>query len=128
MTIRKRVTIELIICKEHLTALSDVLITAVEGGSNYWAHFKNYDLTEDENMNCLGVTVIDTTEDTEFKPRHITPMDLLNAVIVMAGKKEWPFMAKKCQSLLFDPENADIDASDADNILQVALFGDIIYS
>lgn len=36
-------------------------------------------------------------------------------------------LVKESRNLLFNPDNADLDANDADVIMQVALFGEIVY-
>lgn len=35
--------------------------------------------------------------------------------------------ARECRSFLFDPELADFDADTADSVLQVTVFGDVIF-
>lgn len=122
------VTIPVTITDAHLQALSDALITAVEGGSEYWASFSGYVLHRDEHgdFQCRRVKIREREPEVLTGQITVTPLDLLPAVmLIAAGTKPGP--QAQCQTLLFNPDDTDIDASAADSILQVAVLGDIVY-
>lgn len=61
--------------------------------------------------------------------KTITYQDLYNACNLLAtGEVSVNSNTKKvCQAIVTDPDDVDYDAEDADVIIQVALFGDIIF-
>lgn len=91
----------------------DLLITAVEGGSNYWAEFKNYNPVEG------SVTAIDWEEDptTEY---HITAEDLIKATQELLTSGE-------VAGWVLEGLPDDFDSITADCVLQKAIFGEVVY-
>lgn len=109
--------------------LADVIVSAVEGGINYWAHVKNY-VAEFKDMgytrNYASVTVIEDETGKEF---HIT-MDKIDETVAQFNHpvKDLHDDCRKivvAANILSDA--ADIDADAADWIFQVACFGKVIY-
>lgn len=93
--------------------LDDLLVAAFEGGSNYWiesVEVKNNDYKGGEYASDVisrGGTLIIRDEEGRHE---LTRAKLLKGLSLGSS---------------YDPENAD--AGDADNILQLALFGQLIY-
>ena len=130
---------------------NDLLITAVEGGSNYWGLFLNYQLPGQVDDGSVVVVDHDETECAQFNflghilnwdeiraevadgtipSAHITGGHLEQVLRKMAkgeaydlpdSRKTWAIDA------LTEPEDTDYDAWDADLVLQLAVFGDVIY-
>lgn len=120
---------------------SDILITASEGGSNYWARFdkrpirsvpaeKTYPETVvSDDYVCEGVVLTDIEADqpTEFV---VTVADIVKALRKIAsGKVEVmrSVISASHMVLIGKADGAEFDATDADCVLQVACFGKIIY-
>jgi hypothetical protein len=115
--------------------LSDVMTTAVEGGINYWASVSDY--RWDAPFDQQGVTVYDHSGD-ELPPegKRVTPEDIASAISKMRANKDglfaWAHRSESywVQFWLADRtngEDGDYDAGIADCILQVAVFGDVIF-
>jgi hypothetical protein len=101
--------------------LKDIVITAVEGGINYWAAVANYDPDEGR------VLVYDQEEDDGEE--HQVDLDTIRTAI--AAVKSNPqiaprFIGQVNQMLDADPE-LDFDADTADALLQIGLFGEVVY-
>lgn len=95
--------------------LIDILVTAVEGGSNYWARFRKYD------CDAGTVEVRESDQDTADKPgwHKIGPEDIARGLQ----------LAAEFEPRTFDHWHGDRcgDAGSSDNILQLALFGTVVY-
>ncbi|SRR6266496_1782155 len=117
--------------------LSDVLCSALEGGSNYWYHIEEFveptlwefdseprrehghlHWAQDYPLNPGGALLIRDSEDSD----HGTMRLDLEAI-----QKGLTILAKKYPRHLADilTENADADTGDA--LLQCCLFGDVVY-
>lgn len=93
-------------------ALKDIVITAVEGGINYWAMVQNY--------SPKAGTVCVTLRDEPGKGcRPIGPDDILRGLKVCHQKYPHMFNA-----FMHDMHG---DAETADVIFQCALFGELVY-
>ena len=110
----------------------DILITAIEGGCNYWAAIIKYKHSvvpafatiielQDSGEESLGEVTV-TSEDIGKVVGKI-------AVLIKAGESGSPirFLGQNTiqavREAMKDPENADFDADTADQILQLAFFG-----
>lgn len=105
----------------------DILCTCCEGGSNYW-------LNEDEITSYkVERKVVDGLPEyvsltVNFDDKSVkVDLDLFNQTIIKMFNGEfgngWAF--RVIQALI--DEGAGIDATDADCLLQAALFGDVVY-
>ena len=95
--------------------LIDILITAVEGGSNYWAIFKSYSCDKGT------VKVCERDQETAEKPgwHSIGPLDIARGLQLAADNEPGTFThwhGDRCG-----------DAGSCDNIFQLALFGEVVY-
>lgn len=129
---------------ERAEFLSDVLTTAVEGGINYWAAVADYrwwsptlsggTAEHSDGLANAYVTVHPADDDADFEPKTIGVDDIARAINIIAkpGVRPSPeWMSGESEELIKSAsrENdcSEIDAGDADNILQVAMFGKVIY-
>lgn len=122
---RHRLTITMEIKHEVLAGL---LVTAVEGGSNYWAQFES--IERDSELNILKVTVVDRDESTS---NVMTPSLMLAGLEHLAnriseeGKHSWSLKPSSAARHFCDAIQENGDASTADVVLQMALFGEVLY-
>lgn len=109
--------------------LRDLLCTAVEGGSNYWAEFRDCERTDD--LDYIRVRVVEKEASTD-KPRknvYVTAEDLASglerlAKVVTNEDTAHQFSAAGQH---FAAALGDHDATTADVVLQMAVFGDVVY-
>jgi hypothetical protein len=112
--------------------LLDLICTAVEGGSNYWAAFGDAERATD--LDYLKVRVIEHEAHEEGTPRvnrFITALEMANglerlatkAVEHAAGRNDFSAAGKH----LGDALSESGDATTADVVLQMAIFGEVIY-
>ena len=103
--------------------LSDIIVTAVEGGTNYWAQVSNYSHA-DENTHA-------TFHDMEDGQRYpITPTDVQEAIEQIIGGDTsgiHPVIVNKIAVAVRENEAGDVDADLADLIVQVACFTEVVY-
>ena len=112
--------------------VSDILCTALEGGSNYWLtdYRPKTEMKQiDEYDNYVGITLLNPSPDEEIaeccEPAlkdTIELEDIANALTKLASDPEG---CKVNGAYRFNSE--DYDANDADIVLQVAVFGEVIY-
>jgi hypothetical protein len=120
-----------------LEQISDVLCSALEGGSNYWYFIEEYinpttwefrsepkrdngfDFAQDYPLNPGGALMISNKDD--FGQGSITRLDLA------AIQKGLAILGEKYPHILSDILSENTDAGTGDALLQCSLFGDIIY-
>lgn len=100
--------------------LKDILITAVEGGSDYWAIYEN--VVRDAELNILSVLVTEQEAHDDSGPiyRKVTPEDIGRAIVLLAASS---LPERHIQSVI----DEDVDAETADVLMQLAVLGDVIY-
>lgn len=123
--------------------LSDVFITALEGGINYWAWVDEYQHSGD----TPHANIMDGEDDA--KPYTVTPHTvLLGIAAILSARAPYynpnapdPAQRTQCgdmkyltkgladtvRSAVIEQDAGEIDASAADCIVQAALFGEIRY-
>jgi hypothetical protein len=103
---------------------ADLLCSAVEGGSGYWAAFRNSERTADLDYISIDVQEHEasTADGSEPSWKRITHDDLARGCVLLAAR---PFPAALQHLCNFLDENDD--AETADVILQMAVFGNVIY-
>lgn len=126
--------------EERTEFITDVFTTALEGGINYWAVVTEYQHDGD----YPHATIVDAEAhyQDEITPETTWHVDLdtiakgLNRITkAKAGEIEYLHeghrrlvaAANRANDCAPDGHNDDIDADVADNILQVALFGKVVY-
>lgn len=106
--------------------LQDVLITAVEGGTGYWAACSGY-FWDDDSPEDARVTL--HPEDVQDE-NHLVTVETIakgialirtNTVLLNSTLRKWIVEADR------ENDAGMIDADGADVIVQAALFGEIIY-
>lgn len=123
--------------------LHTVFVTAMEGGVQYWTHVNGYRWTADGSTeDRQGFTALlhfdDPFDDAGMLDREVNRDTIAEGFELIAqGPKEFmpegqrhKFLAMMHARLAGLSDNAvdvDYDAGDADNLVQVALFGKVIY-
>jgi len=108
--------------------LYDILTTAAEGGIGYWADYRT---VRDEALDVREIHDIQDTEDGDpFEKGFLNIADIvLGLNKICAG--ETSLHHKAASFILRCVQNPDggetLDADDCDSIVQVALFGDLVY-
>ena len=95
--------------------LADIIITAVEGGSNYWAVFKSYKPDEGSVIVCE-----DDQETAAAAGWHCIGPDSIAHGMSIAGAKYPHQLARWLRDRIGDAETADV-------FLQCAVFGELVY-
>lgn len=99
--------------------LKDLLTTAVEGGSGYWASFD--DINRDDDLNVLSVTIV----DDDSGKRHVVGCGLLTLGLERLAAQPTPFPA--AFEHLVNALKEEGDAETADVVLQMTVFGELVY-
>lgn len=108
----------------ELTELFENIIDDGGYAIGYWVSKGHHDA----DAHTYKVTLQDECVD-EWKSKTITYQDLYDASKKLAsGEVKVNSATKKvCQQIVTDASDVDYDADDADVIIQVALFGEIVF-
>jgi hypothetical protein len=115
--------------------LGDILVTAMEGGSTYWADMRNIVRGPSNGNDDLPYYLSCDFKDSEDKEASWSTVTLASVATGVErilndanGKyKDYQTLKNACMLLLSDPD-AGYDADDADNIIQAACFDEIVYA
>ena len=119
--------------------LRDIIITACEGGIGYWSQLESYDGPEiDEGRGLpLRIRVIEEErpDGCEYgKWMTLDTRKVAKAIGMLCKGEVEGLSANRRLNLVrivlveaADPSYADYDADDADNIVQLALLGAVVY-
>ena len=136
------VTLTLTLAPEQGT-LHDIFTTAIEGGINYWCRVARYhwsvDDKGDERDYAFFAEVLDSEDEDEDEDEALPPRRRIDAEVILRGlvayasmpptERRYP-LREKAIRLLMGGEVADAvdyDAEDADCIVQMGLFGKLVY-
>jgi hypothetical protein len=104
-----------------LQTLRDLLCTAVEGGSNYWATFSDAERTEDLDYLSVRVREHEAHGDKRALSRVVTAEDLA------VGLQRLTKASFEAAMQHFADALTNHDATTADVVLQMTVFGDVVY-
>jgi hypothetical protein len=121
--------------------LHGIFVTAMEGGVNYWASVERYRWSigdgEIEDEQGFEAELLDRAELEDTGKRNLLRVDrevilrglqrLADGSCTWGGRELSPEWRARAAGWLAAPTSADVDASDADNVVQSGLFGDIVY-
>jgi hypothetical protein len=110
----------------------DILTGAIEGGMNFWAGVSEIERTEE--LDVISAKFWDANaevnEEADFEPKTLTTKDIKAAIRKLATEavKYGENYKDVARGLMFDGSmEYDWDANDADAIVQVAMFGEVVY-
>ena len=115
------------------TFIDDIVTTMFEGGSNYWVdHIKiNQPKPQGLPTATWAATVLNTGEMVVIFPKEDDMGYRLTREKVIEGLQEWVDHTMNVPMITEDGKTTidagNIDADDADSILQYALFGKLVY-
>ena len=103
---------------------SGITITAMEGGCDYWASVRGYSHADENNVTAM----VRDYEDPE-EPWTLINNDAIASALckLKDGKVKTGRGQKFWAEVYRTMEGADIDASDADVIVQVACYGKVLF-
>ena len=111
--------------------LAYVLVTAVEGGVNYWADIRNYKNSYTTNMSSiLSASAEIKTDEPDDNDWKLLTIDVIENGIQNIQTGEIVLNPSILGSISYGNATNDagsIDSDAADCIVQVALFGKIVY-
>jgi len=110
----------------HLTDefVRDVFNNAIEGGVNYWCRVTEYHW-EDPDPAAVHAVVVETeVYDHEPETHRITLATVVTGIERILAK---PQLRTGLVANIFAMDAGDIDADDADVIVQMGLFDQVIY-
>lgn len=124
------IEIELKIKREvKLRDITDLLVTAFEGGSNYWYWLHREDLPKiEEDLSISEVVAKKIYSDPEYSlpiydiENPVDKLGELSQSSIVRALLDNPIIALKIL------DDGDYDANDADIILQCAVMGEILFS
>lgn len=103
---------------------SNITVVAIEGGTNYWASVCSYNYANEKNVSVRVRDCEDPDEDWTLINNDAIASALCmlkdGKVKTGRGQKYW---AKVYRTMA----GAAVDASDADVIVQVACYGEIVF-
>ena len=115
----------------------DILVTALEGGSNYWIGYININhprgaKPRDIPTSMWAAQAINEGKSVDFhlegdEKETLTKGALVNGVSIWATNHPTNMTIVDDGNGHMTIDTANIDASDADAILQYALFGKVVY-
>ena len=118
--------------------IRDIIITACEGGIGYWSQLEAYNgpAIDEGAEGSLPLRIREIEEEGIFdEPTIYGPWRELGIPEVVKGlelmikeRPDWGCTKRMVESLAnYDSGNFDFDADDADNVIQYALFGEMVY-
>lgn len=110
---------------DRIRFLADVMTTAIEGGINYWASIDQIGTVEDPDE-ILGwrydaAHLVDLEDGEEYSINLDTINRGLNRILAKHPE------GRRADSIR-DMDAGDLDANDADVIVQYGLFGELVYA
>ena len=110
--------------KDRSNFYSGIAITAIEGGVNHWAVVKRYNNTDENNVTAM----VRDWEDSEEPWTTINNDAIASALCKLKDGKVKTGRGQKFWSDVYkNMDGWNIDASDADVIVQVACYGSILF-
>lgn len=102
----------------------DILSTAFEGGIGYWAIATN--IARDAEGNYAAITLEDAEGEEDWS--HLVDCDAIHRGIqAVFDELRGTKVHRNLLTAVINDDAGDIDADDADAIVQMACFGDVVY-
>lgn len=115
----------------NTATLQDIMTTAIEGGSAYWMNeeddCRNVSVVRAEDLTVIEIKCETDVDGEGWKAHTITHTQMRKALTEMKDDgKVGEYWQKRAGQFLFN-KDIDYDASDADCILQYAMFQSIVF-
>ena len=110
--------------------LNDVMVTALEGGINYWAAITGTKTEQVEDTEMYASATVVDAEDENAEEFTVTPDKLLEAIqkVIQSDFDLRQDIKKSIISGVLEQDAGYIDAEGADVIFQVAAMGSIVFA
>lgn len=105
--------------------LKDLLCTAVEGGSNYWARFSSINM-KDGDYEAVVVTEHESSTDGPARVQTVTWVDMCHGLEALT-QPDLKHFQEGVALKHFTDALTDHDATTADVVLQMTVFGEVVY-
>lgn len=110
----------------------DVIVTAIEGGCNYWydIHDDISHLKQKHQDLCLSQAIAkELWDNSEFELNiyDIETEDLLGRITKEKCEKAFQIMSEKYKLVLLNITEETYDANDADTFFQLVVMGEIVF-
>lgn len=114
--------------REEEIFLSDIITTAVEGGTGYWASVSDYEWVMEGESGWKPTTVIlyDQEEDPDA-PLALNIEKVANGINMLIAGYPTRYVTDYTLKGLAALDAGEIDSDAADAIVQCALLGEIVY-
>jgi hypothetical protein len=109
---------------------SDIITTATEGGTNYWAYSRNYKWSDEEpSTTTVEFCDMEKYDDGEPEWHKVTMDTVANAFTLIRSRAVHlpDAMRKRYDQAYTEMDAGNLDAGDADNIVQIGMFGKLVY-
>lgn len=113
--------------------LHGLFTTALEGGIGYWSECSDYwwgNSLEDEDLSGFYADIVETG-DGDVEIAHKITRTTISKGYALATSADWRnrlgWSSHKPPIVPTEDDDWDYDASDADMIVQLGLFGDVVY-
>lgn len=122
--------------EERTQFLADIITSAIEGGTGYWACVHQYQYMMDDTLHpCIGALVPDagaraTIQDEDDDKLYELTIDVIARGISAIRATRDGINTGIRQSIITgdnDNDAGEIDADGADAIVQFAIFGRLVY-
>ncbi len=108
--------------------LANIIVTVVEGGSEFWADFREYEWTDGAYYMMLGASVqMLDREEPESGWKDVTLDTIAHGIGLIKKNPEKVARAIEILDASRENEAGNIDSNLADDIIQMALFGELVY-
>lgn len=109
--------------------LNDLLVTAIEGGIDYWAWIIDAEQTHDKQGRVTGYKSATIREKEDGDQTYTITIDTMSTGINRLLKRCGPGVATQLREAnRTNGEAGDFDALDADQIVQHAIFDKSVYA
>ena len=126
-----KTTVEIKISAQvSLQTLADIIITAIEGGINYWSQTVTYRWTEGPIHTYADIIEVgDGDEDEEDRKHHKIDLEVIKRGIerVLSAHAASSDIMESIHLAVAEDDAGHIDGDAADVIVQFGLLGEIIY-
>lgn len=111
-------------------AYSDIIVNAVEGcGIQYWASVRDYRTRSESGEEIAASVRVRDIEDPSEKRTTVTIREIASAFTKLANGEAQPHQQQKWRQAHRDVVvgNWDYDTSDADTLIQIAVYGEVVF-
>lgn len=106
---------------------TDIIITAVEGGINYWAEVQSYHVELEflgDSRNHAYAVIVDEATGRVY---YLHPLRVKAALDKLRVESPYAYARTSAQALADTLDDRFLDSVSADQVIQILCFGEVIY-